>query len=253
MSENAYIVEAFAGLLYLPVAARLLARSARSGQLPERLLGATFAFYGLSYLLFEAPELVEVGSLANAFYFLGRVAIAAGAYTIAVFSRRVFRPREAWAEYAQLFVAFLIVSGLAISTLQGDWDGSNWHRVGFWLEWCSQLVPGAWVCAEGVIHHRLSERRRTLGLSDALSSHRFLLWGGFGFAQLGATCSVVALYVAYGRDGYVSASMDALLGGFELLSIALVWLTFYPPARYQRWIERAAANSDERAPLSPRQ
>ncbi len=249
MDENAYVVEAAAGLLYLPVAARLLWQSAKTGQLPERLLGATFAFYGLTYILFEIPVLVAVGPLENAFYFLGRVALAAGVYAIAVFSRRVFRPREAWAESAQTFVAFLIVAGLVLSALQGDWEGSGLLGVGFWLEWFSQLIPCVWVCAEGLIHYRLAERRRALGLTDALSSHRVLLWGGFGFAQLGATCSVVVLYVAYERDGYIRASTDALLGGFELLSIALVWLAFYPPARYRRWV---CAVAPVRRPVGPR-
>jgi hypothetical protein len=246
MNENAYIVEAVAGVLYLPVAARLLWRAAKNGQLPERLLGATFAFYGLSYLLFELPELIEVGSLANAIYFSGRLAVAAGVYMIALFTRRVFRPRESWAEGVQMFVAFLIVAGLGLSALQGDWEGSGLHHVGFWLEWFSQLIPCAWICAEGVIQYRLSERRRSLGLSDSQISHQFLLWGGFGLAQTGTMFSILLLYVGYERDGYISASMDALLGSFELVAIAAVWLAFYPPARYRRWIERVSAESSAR-------
>jgi hypothetical protein len=37
--------------------------------------------------------------------------------------------------------------------------------------------------------------------------------------------------------------MDAMLGGFELISIAAVWMVFYPPVRYRRWIERASGDS----------
>jgi hypothetical protein len=242
MDENAYIVEAVAGVLYLPVAARLLWWAAKTERDPERLLGATFGLYGLSYILFELPQLVDVGSLATAFYFLGRVAIDAGTILIALFTRRVFRSRDDWAEWIIMFVAFLFVAGLALSALQGDWEGSMMNRLGFWLEWIAQLIPCAWVFVEGANQYRLSERRRVLGMSDLTTSHRFLLWSVFGFAQVGSTFSVLPMYIAYKRDGYITASMDAMLGGFELLSIAAVWLAFYPPARYQRWLERASGD-----------
>jgi hypothetical protein len=246
MNEDAYIVEALAGALYLPVAARLLWRAAKTGQAPERLLGATLGFYGLSYLLFELPELFDVGSLETALYFLGRVALDAGTYLIALFTRRVFRPREAWAEGLSMFVAFLFVAGLSLSAIQGDWQGAGMNGVGFWLEWIAQLIPCAWVCAEGLIHYRLSERRRALGLSDRTTSHRFLFWGVYGIAQIGATVLILPMYIAYERDGHISASMDAMLGGAEMLSIAVVWLVFYPPARYRRWLEQASADSGVR-------
>jgi hypothetical protein len=243
MDEDAYIVEALAGMLYLPVAARLLWRAAKTAQAPERFLGATFGLYGLSYILFELPELFDFGSLETAFYFFGRVSLDAGTYLIALFTRRVFRPRDTWAEGVGMFVVFLFVAGLSLSVLQGDWEGSGMHQVGFWLEWIAQLIPCVWVCAEGVLHYRLSERRRVIGLSDLMTCHRFLLWGLFGIAQIGATVSILPMYIAYERDGYISASMDAMLGGSELLSIAVVWMVFYPPARYRRWLERASADS----------
>ena len=114
------------------------------------------------------------------------------------------------------------------------------------MEWIGQLIPCVWVCAEGLLHHTSSERRRVLGLSSRATSQRFLLWGVFGVAQIGATVSILPLYTAYASDGYVSAPMDAMLGGFELLSIAAVWMVFYPPARYRRWLEHAPGDSGPR-------
>ena len=243
MDENAYLVEALAGVLYLPVAARLLWRALKTGQVPERLLGATFGLYGLSYILFELPELFELGSADSTLYFLGRVALDAGSYLIALFTLRVFRPRDGWAEWVNMFVGFFLVAGLALSGLRGDWQGSELGGVGFWLEWIGQLIPCVWVCAEGLLHYTVSEKRRALGLSSRATAQRFLLWGVFGIAQIGATVSILPLYSAYDRDGYISTSMDAMLGGFELLSIAAVWMVFYPPARYRRWLEHAAGDS----------
>ena len=37
--------------------------------------------------------------------------------------------------------------------------------------------------------------------------------------------------------------MDSLVGGFEVGAIALIWLVFFPPAVYQRWINRTATLS----------
>ena len=92
----------------------------------------------------------------------------------------------------------------------------------------------------------VTERRRALGLSDLTDSHRFLFWGLFGIAQVGATVSILPMYLAYERDGTISASMDAMLGGAEILSIAVVWMVFYPPVRYRRWLERASGDGGAR-------
>jgi len=235
-------------MLYLPVAARLLWRAAQTRQYPERLLGATFGLYGLCYLLFELPDLLDVGSHATAFYFAGRLAVASGVCLIALFSRRVFRPRDAWAAWLLMLVICLFVVALPLSALQGDWDGSNFHQLGFQLEWIAHLMPCVWIAAEGAIHFARAERRRAVGLSDRETAHRFALWGIFGLAQVGASVSLLPLYVVFERVGYVTASMDALLGGCELLSIAAVWLTFYPPAPYRRWLEQSSPAAPTREP-----
>ena len=49
------------------------------------------------------------------------------------------------------------------------------------------------------------------------------------------------MYIAYASDGYISSTMDLMLGGLELGSLALVWLAFAAPASYRRWIERLAS------------
>lgn len=245
MDQNAYLFETLAGLLYLPVAARLLWQAADTRQTPERLLGATFGLYGLCYILFELPDLLGIDAHATAFYFAGRVAVAAGVCLIALFSRRVFRPREAWAVWLLALVIGVFVVALAVSALQGDWEGSNFHQLGFQLEWIAHLIPCVWICTEGAIHFARAERRRAIGLSDRATSHRFLLWGIFGLAQAGAAISILPMYIAYERLGYISTAMDALVGGFELLSISVVWITFYPPPPYQRWLEKSPPHPQE--------
>jgi len=245
MDQNAYLFETLAGLLYLPVAARLLWQAAETRQTPERLLGATFGLYGLCYILFELPDLLGIDAHATAFFFAGRVAVAAGVCLIAVFSRRVFRPREPWAAWLLALVVGAFVAALVASGLQGDWEGSNFHQLGFQLEWIAHLIPCVWICVEGTIHFGRAERRRAIGLSDRATSHRFLLWGIFGLAQSVASIAILPMYIVYEQLGYITPAMDALLGGSELLSIAAVWLTFYPPAPYQRWLEQSPPHTQQ--------
>jgi hypothetical protein len=91
---------------------------------------------------------------------------------------------------------YLPVAALPLSALQGDWEGSNFHQLGFQLEWIAHLIPCVWICAEGAIHFARAERRRAIDLSDRATSHRFLLWGIFGLAQSGASISILPLYIA---------------------------------------------------------
>ena len=52
------------------------------------------------------------------------------------------------------------------------------------------------------------------------------------------------MYIGYETEnGGVTDSMDQLLGSLEMLTIAIVWLAFFPPRFYRSWIERATARS----------
>jgi hypothetical protein len=46
--------------------------------------------------------------------------------------------------------------------------------------------------------------------------------------------------IEYQLTQELSAAMDYLLMTTELISISMVWLVFFPPAVYRRWIQRAA-------------
>ena len=241
MEENAYVVELVAGLLYLPAAALLLRLAAQTGKLPERLLGIAFACMGGSYLLYEAPYPLGLESYELSFIVAGRLVYGASCILIALFTRAVFRARERWAGVAVWACAALMLSGFAIGCATGDTEGSSLENPGFWLEWVAQMLPALWLAAEGFVHHGSARRRLRLGLSDPHVCNRFLLWALFGVAQFGSGFALLWMYIAYASDGYISRTMDLMLGGLELGSLALVWLAFAAPASYRRWIERLAS------------
>jgi len=241
VEENAYIVELAAGLLYLPAAVLLLRRAARTGKLPERLLGLSFACLGGSYLIYEAPYPLGLGAHELPFIVAGRLVYGAGCIAIALFTRAVFRSGERWAGVAVWACAALMLSGFGIGCATGNAAGDSLENPGFWLEWVAQMFPALWLTAEGFLNHRSARRRLRIGLSDPHVCNRFLLWGLFGAAQLGTGFAMLWMYAAYASEGHVSNAMDLMIGGFELASLALVWLAFAAPAPYRRWIERLAS------------
>jgi hypothetical protein len=237
VEENAYVVELLAELLYLPAAALLLRLAAQTGKLPERLLGLTFTCMSGSYLLYEAPYFLGLEAYELQFVVAGRIVYGAGCITIAFFTRAVFRPRERWAGVAVGVCVALMLFGFALGCATGDLEGASLGNPGFWIEWGAQMFPTLWLAAEGFSHYRSAHRRLRIGLSDPHVCNRFLLWGLFGLAQLGSGVAVLWMYAVYTVDGHISIAADVMLGGVEIISIALVWLAFAAPAFYRRWIE----------------
>jgi hypothetical protein len=240
VEDGAYIVSLVAGVLYLPAAVFLLRLAARTGRLPERLLGLCFACMGVSYLLYQAPEALDLAAISVPFTVAGRLVYGAGCIAIAAFTRTVFRGGERWAGVAVWLCCALLVAGIAIGCATGDPLGVSFANPGFWLEWVAEMLPVAWLTAETFLQYGGARRRLRLGLCEPHVCNRFLLWGLFGTLQLGTGFAILWIYDAYAVLGHFSVAMDALLGGFEIASVAMIWLAFAPPAFYQRWIERRA-------------
>jgi len=243
---SAYVVELVAGLLYLPAAAYLLRLAARTGQLPEQLLGWNFACMGGSYILYAVPSGLSLEA-ETPWYLLGRIVYGIGCMLVAAFTRRVFRPTGRWAGVLVWCCVLVFSSGIALSCLTGDPAGFSLADPGFWLEWCAETVPYAWLTAEAVLARARARRRLRLGLSDPHLCNRFLLWGLFGALQLGSALIMVPLYSAYTLVGSFTSHMDVILGGFEITSVVMVWLAFAPPPAYRRWLEQLANPPDAEA------
>ena len=73
MEEQAYIGELISAFIYLYAGVRLVRLSARTGEGPERLLGAMFLLTGMSFLLYDLPIILDNESLWTPLSFAGRV------------------------------------------------------------------------------------------------------------------------------------------------------------------------------------
>ena len=247
MEEQAYIGELISALIYLYAGTRLLMLSSRTGEGPERLLGAMFLLTGTSFLLYDLPIILDNESLWTPLSFAGRVTYLPAPVLLAVFTHRVFRPEGAWCAWMVYGCAILMAAGVSGSVWSGDLEGFSVSSPWFWAEWTGITVPYAWAGAEALAHHRRARRRMRLGLCEPVTCNRYLLWGFFGAAQVLVCAAAVPSYAVYENEGAFAAKWDTLISAGEIFSLALIGLIFFSPAFYRRWINGNApvANTEE--------
>jgi hypothetical protein len=78
-----------------------------------------------------------------------------------------------------------------------------------------------------------------------VACNRYWLWGSFGMMQVLVSVAAILQYAEYEQEGGFSATWDALISAGEILSLVLIWLIFFPPVFYRRWLQSAAAGKVE--------
>jgi hypothetical protein len=239
MEDHAYIGELLAGIVYLIAGFWLLRLGRRTREVPERLLGATFLAMGVSSAFYVLPNLPAFESLWTPLNFAGRVGFLPAAVMLALFTRLVFRPDTRWGAWLVWGCAILLVTGVAGSAWGGDWEGFSISNRWFWLEWVGFTVPFGWAGSEAFIQYRRSRRRLDLGLCNPLVCNRYLLWALFGALQTVSSLVLLPQYSEYETTSQFTATWDALYGASVIASLVTIWLVFFPPAFYRRWVQRA--------------
>ena len=105
----------------------------------------------------------------------------------------------------------------------------------------NQLVlalPFVWSAIETGLAFGRSRRQLALGLADAATSNRFLLWSAAsaGFAAIGFAAAAAVVTPSGGALEALLVALQALL--FVAVA-AIVALAFFPPAAYLRWLTGA--------------
>ncbi len=108
METNAYLSELVAGIIYLLAGARLVSLGIRTGQTPERFLGAAFMMYGVSGVVYAIAAFESLTAFWTPLNFAARVAYLPCPLLVAIFTARVFRPDDRWASgsYRELRFCF---------------------------------------------------------------------------------------------------------------------------------------------------
>jgi len=237
-----YVQELIASFVYLLVGVRLYRLSGRTNRSPEWLLGASFILWGTSYFLYDISSLLLDDSTASPLLFTALIVQDLGTFVFLLFTRQVFRSDERWAGWLVAATAVGLLVGLGSAAWLGAWEGlytiSNpW----FWPGWLATTVPMGWMAAEGLHHYRSARRRQRLGLCDALTSNRFLLWGVAGAIWLLLQFVVLFQYIEYDATQQWGVTVSNLVGFLEVVPVAAAWLVFFPPAFYRDWISRTEA------------
>jgi hypothetical protein len=220
-----------------------LARLAtRTGERPERLLSAMFFFSGASYILYTVPMVIPIDALWTPFNFAGRVAYLPAPILIAVFTRAVFRSDARFSTWMIYATAVLLVVGVGVSAMMGDWEGFSLGNPFFWFEWVGYTIPFAWAGLEAFGQYRSSLRRRRLGLCDRLVCNRLLLWSIWGMAQVVLGVLLLFMYAHFAINNSWSTFYDGLTGVIEVFSLGLIWLVFFPPSFYQKLVSGSAGS-----------
>jgi hypothetical protein len=234
MLDGAWIGEFIAGIVYLIVGARLARLASRTGERPERLLAAMFFFSGVSYLVYTVPMVIPIEALWAPLNFAGRVSYLPAPILIALFTREVFRSDSRYSSWMVYLTAALLIVGVGVSAMMGDWEGFSLGNPFFWLEWSGFTVPFAWAGLIVFGEYRSSLRRQRLGLCDRLVCNRLLLWSIWALTMVGLSILLLFMYSNYEASNAFSPLYDGLTGVLEIFSLGLIWLVFFPPRFYQK-------------------
>ena len=125
--------------------------------------------------------------------------------------------------------------------LAGDWWGKEVYSAPFWIEIVGAQGAIAWAAAEAWRYSRQLAKRADLGLAEPELANRALLWCGFGVAQLTLVAFVVLATWLFAETGRIFVGVDMSIAGSGLASAVCLWLAFWPPVAYRRWVAGAAS------------
>lgn len=243
MEQHAFIMEAIAGVILLVVGVRLSLLSRRARQMPEYLISLTFLLWALGYALYDIPYVFteDDQSVASLFTYTSILAFNLGNVALAMFTKRVFRKQERWAGWLVFAIAVCFALGLVGSAWVGDWEQFDpVGNPGYWLQTVGDLAVPIWVGVEGLVHYARARKRLKIGLCTPLTCHHFLLWGLVGLLWSCLEVVIILQDFVYLGAGDWSVGLAIANGLLEIVPIGMIWLVFFAPAGYRRWIEGMA-------------
>jgi hypothetical protein len=235
MEENAYIAAIIASVFYLVASVRLLRLHRRTRQQPELLLGLYFALSGVYYLSYNLPSLLRFGDWPPQIDLAIEWSYILGVFPYLLFIRLVFRSKDTWAGWLVGICSVSLLAGTLMMTVEGVVEyslDSPW----FIMQWAGYTAPCFWLGWEALLYRRSAQKRARIGLCSPVVANRYLLLGLFGCFQVLACLADLAFANEVSANQTISLVTDALLGGAEIASVALLWLAFFPPVFYSNWI-----------------
>jgi hypothetical protein len=247
-------------LLCLVVGTRLLRAALAPDRRPELALAIYFlasAFLstvcqGLVYGGVVDPSIALPERASRLVLGLGVFGMAVGGAAVFVFTWLSFRRDARWARWLAVAGSLVAIGGWVFEALHEGFSVSLAPGPGHWVAWVGRTAPIVWVTAESLRYWGTLRRRLRVGLADPVVVNRFLLWGIWSaatFVNLAADLIARLIYLA--AAGTTEIVMDvvtpvvvgtmAVTMVLGVISAATLFLTFFPTARYRRWLESRAA------------
>lgn len=233
------------------VGLRLLVAAARTRRAPEVAMGtyqalvvAAIALYAVlrsraedatDWSPFFGPVVV-----ANLLIALGVVALAVGIW-------RIYRTDEPWAAPLCVALSVWVMAGWLWTSL-GDIVPTTVAPTPANACFVSgRSAVYLWGALESVRFYLMMRRRARLGLGDPVVAHQVLMWGLFSLSM--GTLAIASLTAGFVlREGYTTSTLAQLLTPtMSLIASICLWLGFFPPAFYRRFVAGGAAAADAAA------
>ena len=239
MEEYAYLASIFASAFYLVASVRLLRLNRRTGERAELLLGFYFGLSSAYYLAFNLPSLLGLESWSTSFEWTIEWLYILGVFPYLLFIRSVFRPEDTWAGLLVAACSVVLLAG----TVMGALDGRGVYSLDnpwFLTQWAGYTVPCVWLCGEALLSRQGAQKRVRIGLCAPVVANRYLLLALFGGFQVFACLADLSYAADLNGNQTASLFSNALLGGTEIASVAVLWFAFFPPSFYTNWITQRA-------------
>jgi hypothetical protein len=246
VQEAGVLIVFLAGISYIAVGIYLLQTAARENGGPSFFLGWALLCNGFSFGLSEIAFVAGTEEYLAPLTFAARICAAACCVSIALFTWKVFRRDSKWGGFPVGFSFTLIVIGLVVSAVEGDWEGyAPLSSRGFWFEWVGSAAPFVWLAFESIRQYLVSRRRIPLGLIDPVLANRYFLIGFYSSLASITYFIYIPMYIVYELHGVWSGWMDLSLGLVEVISVMALALAFSTPRFYRRWIEASAVSAQD--------
>jgi hypothetical protein len=231
-------------LLQLLVGLRLLWQGVRTRALPELALGfGLFAMGGIAtpaVALARAPlGLGAEASAALLFVYCAVMALGAGGLTL--FTQRVFRPSARWAKLlAAALPAGMLAALFGVGLGRGFAEELASPGMASLASNLCLFVALAWSGWESLGHAAQLKRRMALGLAEPVVVNRVRLWGvAMGFSTLMCGAGLAFQLASVPILNHEAGATALALSG--LVSASALYLAFFPPPLYLRWVAKRFA------------
>lgn len=219
---GAFVVASFV------VGLRLLLLARRTREAPELAIGLALLLgggFGYALLMLALGTRALGDAAVPIAVFAGSSCTALGAISLAFGIQRIFRRGDPVSR------AFVVAVALALgATLAGR--AAELQRVPsapwiFWVSTLTSLAVYAWSAAESFHFYGQMRRRVRIGLSEAITARRFLMWGVSASAAVGMHIASMLSRAVMG-PGDTHPALMATTSSLGLVAAVGLWLAFFP-------------------------